>query len=333
MRIYRHLITALVCMLLTIIVGTIGFIIFENLSLFDSLWLTLITVLTVGYGDVIPRTDNGKTFAMVIIPIGVGIVTYAIGAFTSMMIEGEFSKTVGRRRMNKKISELQNHIIVCGMGRVGEQVVNELLHKKTPVVIIEKDESAIKASGLHHLYYLIGDATEDQFLIEAGIDRASGLVATLPEDADNVFISLTARGLNQDIRIVARAERPQSEEKLRRAGANKVINPSSIGGNQMVMSILKPVSVEYVDMMLHTGKQEFGVEEMKIVEGSKLIGKTIVENQIRTSYGVTIVAILRDETLISNPSPDETFQLHDMIIVFGSSEQLEWFEVATRPQV
>lgn len=329
MRPKRHLINSLIAMVFVLFLGAIGFMYYEGLSLFDAFWLTLITVLTVGYGDVIPRTHEGKIFAMYLIPLGVGIVSYTIGALTSMMIEGEFSKSVGRKAMKKKIAQLENHIIICGLGRVGEQVVKQLQSHDFPFVIIEQNEQIITESDSQGLLYLVGDATDDTVLLEAGIKKAAGLVATLPQDANNVFIALTAKGLNPNVQIVARAERPQSEEKLRRAGADKVINPSSIGGTQMVMSLLKPLSVEYMEMLLESSKRKYGVEELLIKESSTLINKTIAENSIRKQYGVTIVALVRKNVLMSNPHPEEIIQLGDVMIVFGTDDQLKQFEKAT----
>ncbi|TCL52679.1 voltage-gated potassium channel [Thermolongibacillus altinsuensis] len=286
------------------------------------------TILTVGYGDTVPQTFYGKMFALLIIPIGISIVTYATGAVASMMIEGEFSKTVRRRRMRKKIESLSNHIIVCGFGRVGKQVVRELLKNGTDVVVERNIEHLEEMAD--QVLYIEGDATEDDVLLAAGIKRAAGLVAALPADADNVFISLTAKGLNRDIQVVARAERPETEEKLRRAGADKVINPSFLSGRRMAMTILKPVSVDYVDTIFHEHEEEFAVEEVKIAVNSSFVNRSLRESEIRTRYGVTVVAIQRGRTIISNPSPDERLQVGDLAIIFGKKEQLSSFEEAAK---
>lgn len=324
MRTSKPVFLSILAMGLAIGAGTIGFILSEHLSFFDALWLTVVTILTVGYGDTVPQTFYGKLFALLIIPIGISIVTYATGAVASMMMEGEFSKTVRRRKMRKKIDSLSNHIIVCGFGRVGEQVVRELLKNGTHVVVVEKNVERLEADGA--LLYIEGDATEDEVLVAAGIERAAGLVAALPADADNVFISLTAKGLNRNIQIVARAERPETEEKLRRAGADKVINPSFLSGRRMAMTILKPVSVDYVDTIFHDHEEEFALEEIRLSPHSPLANRLLRESEIRPRYGVTVVAIQRGNAIISNPSSDEVLQAGDLIIVFGKKEQLARFE-------
>jgi voltage-gated potassium channel len=325
MKSSKSLVVAVSAMFLALIIGTVGFIASEQMPFFDALWLTVITIFTVGYGDTVPQTIVGRIFALLIVPVGIAIVTYATGAVTSMMIEGEFSKRVRRRQMDKKILLLENHVIICGLGRVGEQVLRELMKSQKNVVVIETSEERIEEIG-DHILYIQGDATEDKVLLEAGIERAAGLVATLPDDALNVFVTLTAKGLNPNIQVVARAERFETEEKLRRAGADKVINLSSIGGQRMAMSLLKPLSIEYVETILHDEGEEMEVEEIKISPNSLLVGKTLRDSQIRSRYGITVVAIRRNNGTISNPKPDEPLYADDVVIVFGTKDQLEQFE-------
>ncbi|MFX3625038.1 MAG: TrkA family potassium uptake protein [Ectobacillus sp.] len=325
MNAYKQLLIAIFCMIVVIIVGTIGFMILEHLSLFDSLWMTMITVLTVGYGDAIPRTEDGKIFAMLIIPLGIGIVTYAIGAVSALIIEGDIFQVMGRRKMEKRIANLRDHIIVCGCGRVGLQIVQELKQKNIPLVVIDKNMDVLEG---HEVLYIEGDATEDRVLHQAGITRAAGLVAVLPQDAENVFITLTARGLQPDIQIVARAERVDSEEKLRRAGANKVINPASIAGRRIAMDILKPLSVNYVDTVLYEAGEMFGIEEIRIAKHSILEGKTLQESNVRNRFDVTVLAVIRGNMVIHNPTGEEMLRERDMIIVFGPAEKLKRLEKA-----
>ncbi|PKR94197.1 potassium channel family protein [Bacillus toyonensis] len=310
-------------MTFVVILGTLGFMTIEEISLFQAFWMTMITVLTVGYGDAVPVTQAGKVFALLIIPVGVGIVTYAIGVVAAIIIEGNLFHAVRRKKMDKQIAQLQNHIIVCGCGRVGLQVVHELQEKKIPFVVVDKDESILEKEKL---LYIHGDATEDQVLHHAGISKAAGLVAIVANDAENVFITLTARGLNDAIKIVARAEKPETEEKLRRAGANKVINPSSMAGIHIAKGIANPLTVHYIDTVLYGIEQSFVIEEISVGNDSILVNKSLLESDVRNQFDVTILAILRSGDIIHNPTGQEKLQEHDMIIVFGSVEKLGQFE-------
>ncbi|MDX5915611.1 potassium channel protein [Bacillus cereus group sp. BfR-BA-01026] len=319
----KQLWIAVICMTFVVILGTLGFMTIEEISLFQAFWMTMITVLMVGYGDAIPVTQAGKVFALLIIPIGVGIVTYAIGVVAAMIIEGNLFHAVRRKKMDKQIAQLQNHIIVCGCGRVGLQVVHELQEKKIPFVVVDKDESILEKEKL---LYVHGDATEDQVLHHAGISKAAGLVAIVANDAENVFITLTARGLNDAIKIVARAEKPETEDKLKRAGANKVINPSSMAGIHIAKGIANPLTVHYIDTVLYGVEQSFVIEEIAVGKGSILTNKSLLESDVRNQFDVTILAILRNGNVIHNPTGQEKLQEHDMIIVFGSVEKLGQFE-------
>ncbi|MBY7124928.1 potassium channel protein [Bacillus sp. 16GRE42] len=319
----KQLWIAVICMTFVVILGTVGFMKIEEISLFQAFWMTMITVLTVGYGDAVPVTQAGKVFALLIIPVGVGIVTYAIGVVAAMIIEGNLFHAVRRKKMDKQIAQLQNHIIVCGCGRVGLQVVHELQEKKIPFVVVDKDESILEKEKL---LYIHGDATEDQVLHHAGISKAAGLVAIVANDAENVFITLTARGLNDAIKIVARAEKPETEDKLKRAGANKVINPSSMAGIHIAKGIANPLTVHYIDTVLYGVEQSFVIEEIAVGKGSILASKSLLESDVRNQFDVTILAILRNGNVIHNPTGQEKLQEHDMIIVFGSVEKLGQFE-------
>ncbi|WP_141434856.1 potassium channel family protein [Bacillus cereus] len=319
----KQLWIAVICMTFVVILGTLGFMAIEGISLFQAFWMTMITVLTVGYGDAVPVTQAGKVFALLIIPIGVGIVTYAIGVVAAMIVEGNLFHAVRRKKMDKQIAQLQNHIIVCGCGRVGLQVVHELQEKKIPFVVVDKDESILEKEKL---LYVHGDATEDEVLHHAGISKAAGLVAIVANDAENVFITLTARGLNDAIKIVARAEKPETEDKLKRAGANKVINPSSMAGIHIAKGIANPLTVHYIDTVLYGVEQSFVIEEIAVGEGSILASKSLLESDVRNQFDVTILAILRNGNVIHNPTGQEKLQEHDMIIVFGSVEKLGQFE-------
>ncbi len=326
---FRSLLYGVLGVVCLVLIGTAGYSLLEDVSLFNALWMTMITVLTVGYGDIIPVTAAGKVFTMLIIPVSIGLVTYTLGSLVVIMIEGVFSETVRRKRMEREIGKLKDHIIICGYGRVGEQVAAQLKSEAVRAVIIDKSGQSSDDLS-HEMLFIEGDATEDETLIAAGIERAAGLVATLPDDADNVFISLTAKGINPNIQVVARAEKIESEAKLKRAGADKVINPSNIGGRRMAMSIIKPISVEYVDTILEEPNESLSIEEILVQGNSVLEGGTIQSAKIRETFGVTIAAIKREDRLISNPKAAERLLKGDLLIVFGNKGEMKRFEEAAR---
>ena len=322
---YRKLIVPMIFLLITMITGTVGYMWTERLSISDSVWLAAVSILTIGYGDIAPVTPQGKIFTLIIIPIAIGLVAYILAQFASLIISGNLAKEVKKQIMDKKINKLSDHIIICGYGRVGRQAVSQLKHEKKSLVIIEKSEDVLRTFP-DEMLYVFGDAKEEQTLLDARVDKASSIILTLPEDSDNLFIILTAKGINSSIQTISRAENDHSERILYQAGVDKVINTSSMGGKRMAMSVLKPHSVEYVDTLLHNDDIAYSLEEIKISEKSSLVNTSLKESRIRELYGVSIVAIKRENAVISNPKADEQIQANDLIIVFGAEDQLKSFE-------
>jgi voltage-gated potassium channel len=240
------------------------------------------------------------------------------------MIEGELRGLYKRRKMNKEIARLRDHYIVCGFGRIGKEICKILQEHHRPFLVIEKDEEEIK--NLEELQYiwLKGDASDDESLLDAGIERAKGLVSVVASDADNLYITLTARGLNADLYIMARSSGGSGvQTKLKRAGASKVISPYSIGARRMAHLIVRPTVTDFIDLTMRAGELDLIMEELRVSSTSSLSGKNLIESEIRKRYDVIVVAIKRqDGTMLFNPKPDSVIMADDILIVLGASEQI-----------
>ncbi|HUS89049.1 MAG TPA: potassium channel protein [Desulfosporosinus sp.] len=313
-------------LLVTLIVGTVGLILTEHLSLAQAIYLTVQTVTTVGYGDIEVHSNSGHVFLVLLMLGGVGVMLYFAGLMMAFLIEGQLAGVYGRRKMNKKIVQLQDHIIVCGAGRVGRQVLYRLRKEGAPSVVIEKQEDLANQFIEEGFLVIHSDATNDETLKKARIDKAKGLITALPEDSLNVFVTLTAKGLNPGIHVVARLDQLESEKKLVRAGADKVISPAILGGWRMAMSILKPISVEYIETVIHDHNIAIDMEELRINQNSCLVGKTLANSGIKQQTGAMVMAIIRENQVISNPDAQEVILQGDLLIVFGLREQLHRLE-------
>lgn len=322
----RSVLLALMALLITLIVGTVGLILTEHLSLANAIYLTVQTVTTVGFGDIEPKTDEGHIFLIFLMLSGVGIMFYFAGLLMAFLIEGQLAGVYWRRKMNKKIEQLQDHVIVCGAGRVGRQVIYRLRKEGAACVVIEQQEGLVNQLIEEGFLVIHSDATYDETLHKASIMQAKGLISALPEDSLNVFVTLTAKGLNPNIQVVARMDQPESEKKLLRAGADKVISPATLGGWRMAMSILKPISVEYLETVIHDPSIEMEMVELKIDQGSCLVGETLLTSRIKQQTGAMVLAILRDNQVISNPDASEAILQGDLLIVLGLRDQLHRLE-------
>ncbi len=324
MSVLKRLFFVLTLLGLVITIGVSGYVLIEGWSFADAFYMTAITISTVGFREVFPLSLAGKFFTIFLILAGVGTAIYAIGSVLEFLIEGHLTGIMEKRRVKRMMSELKNHCIVCGFGRVGEQVVREFVKTKTPFVVVEKDlEKAAKCREEGFLC-LEGDASNDLVLSEAGIDKAKALIAAVDTDADNVFVTLSARQMNPKIFIAARANLEESEEKLRKAGADRVISPTVIGGRRMASLVLKPLVCDYLDIIAHGEGLELQLEEVEIKEGVELGGRTLKEADIRGKTGALILAI-RKPTGEFNTSPkaDTVIMSQDKLIVLGTPFQLK----------
>ncbi|MHB1125433.1 MAG: potassium channel family protein [Bacillota bacterium] len=330
---WRPILTATTLLMAIITLGTVGYFFLENISLLQALWLTFASITTVGYGDLVPITPGGKLFTIIITFFGVGVFLYTLGNVVSVIVEGGLKNVWERSKMLKTIDRLQEHIIVCGAGRVGREVINRLKKENVPFVVIETNQLRVESLLAENVLVLEGDATDDALLLLAGIERARGLVSSLPDDALNVYVTLTSKGLNPKVKVVARSNRPESEAKLVRAGADKVISPAVIGGRRMAISILKPASVEFVDTLMSDHGLEFELEELIVPQDSPLAGYSLKESRIKQEAGVMVVAIQRDGTMLNFPDAEEILHTGDLLITIGTRHQLEKFETLISPRM
>ena len=305
----------------TILLGTIGYMLIEKWDLLDSLYMTVISITTTGFKEVHPLNNVGKIFTLFVIVTGFGALAYTGGRGVQIIFETQIFR---RRRMSKKLEQLKNHYIVCGYGRMGKYICEELAMEKVPFVVI--DNNPAKIDKLIELGYIFvnGDSASDTTLIEAGIKKAKGMVAVLANDADNVFASLSAKVLNPDIFIVARAVEEESESKLLRAGADRVVKPYEIGGTRMAAFLLRPGVMKFIDIVAREKKVDLHIEEVSITETSSLIGKSLAESPIRKDLNIIIVSVQKSSgKFIYNPQSSTKIESGDKLIALGESSNLK----------
>ena len=312
--------------MLTLIVsiGTAGYMVLEKWHFLDSLYMTVITLTTVGFSEVHPLNEQGRILTMTILLSGLGVVGYLVGTLTQILVEGQLLRIMGRKKLERQIEKLKDHFIICGYGRVGRIICEEIYRSKpTPLVVIDSNSTVtarIEEDG--HLY-LLGDATEEQCLLRAGIRSAKGLATALDSEADNVYITLTAKGLKPNLFIIARAGRIGSERKLLQAGANHVVSPHQIGGYRMAQALLRPNVTEFIDFATHDPGAGMGMEEIPVRPNSKLTDVALVDSGIRKELDLIIVAIKKaDGTMLFNPASHTTIQIGDTLIALGQRSSL-----------
>ncbi len=303
--------------------GASGYVLIEGWSWFDGLYMTVITLATVGYGEVHPLTKAGRAFTIVLIFFGIGILTWAISNLTAFIVEGELKDVLRRRRMEKRIAGLVGHYILCGAGHTGQVIIEELRKTGRELVVIEKDSAACERLVEHGLLAIQGDATMDEVLERAGIRRAQGLFAALTSDRDNAFVALTARGLNKDLRIVAEQVDTHVREQLIRSGASAVVSPHFIGGMRMASEMVRPAVVGFLDHMLRSGGEAIRFEEVVIPPGGALAGRRIGEVRHDDGESALVVAIMgADGGYALNPASDHALVAGETLIVLGTARQL-----------
>jgi len=327
MRFTTRFILDLFVFLLIIIGGCVGFMVIEGWDALEALYMTVITLTTVGFQEVHPLSQAGRIFIIFLIVSGVGFILYFLGSITRMMVEGTIKDVLGRRKLEKQIDRISGHFIICGFGRIGRTVTQLLMEKPLEVVVIEKDPGCIPLFQERKILYVLGEATSEENLLKAGIERAKGLVAAASSDADNVYITLTARGLKPDLFVLARAAEESSIIKMTRAGADKVVSPYDIGARSMANTILRPTVIDFIELAMHNRSLDLQMEELIVGENSEIRGLTLMDSAIRQDYDLIVVAIKKKSgEMIFNPSFQAKIQEGDILVALGDRENLSRLE-------
>jgi len=326
-RLARRFLFLVSAVLVTLAIGTVGFVIIADYPPFDAFYMTLTTMTTVGYGEIHPLGHAGRVFNSFLIVFGVTTIFIAIGAMTQTIIEQEFGEAIGKRRNKRMIDKLKDHYIVCGFGRVGRGAAAELQHAHVPFVVVDMSPDRVEMAINAGMLAVAADSTRDETLRQLGIDRARGLVAALATDADNLFVLLSAKGLNRKIYVAARAAEESAEEKMRRAGADAVFAPYSITGHRLAQALLRPHVVQFLDFTTQDIGMDVSIEQVRVAETSEVVSKTIKEMQLSRDLGVIVMAIRKnDGKMLFNPPADTAVNGGDYLIVMGQMQKLRALE-------
>ena len=326
MKALRNLRTIGALLLLVMAVGTAGYHYIEGWPWFDGFYMVVTTLTTIGYQEVHPLSHEGRVFNVFVILAGVSLLLLGVGALSQALLEFELQSFFGRRRMEREIGRLNGHFIICGMGRVGRSVARELARKPVPFVVIDNAEAKRQRFSTESWLVLAGDATQEQTLRDAQIERAAGLIAATTTDATNLYIILTARGLNPHLKIIARASEDGAEKHLLTAGADSVVSPYSFAGQRIAQSLLRPHVVSFLDTATTHLGMDLEIGEIHIKSSSTFAGKTLESSRIRQERGVIVLAIKRREAMRFNPPPDERIEPDDCLIAMGEPSQLRQLE-------
>jgi voltage-gated potassium channel len=320
MRRGRHVVIGLMVMAGVVIVGTLGYVLL-GFAVLDALYQTVTTITTVGFREVEPLDDAGQLFTIVLIMAGVGTALYTLTVGLELVVEGHLGAAMERRRMQKRIEAMSDHVIVCGWGRVGRAVGHELSEAGRKLVVVDEDPERLEATD--NMPYVIGDATSDEVLRQAGITRASALVAALETDAENLFVTLTGRALKPDLFIVSRAKQVSSVDKLTRAGADRVVNPQEIGGARMAAYLLQPHVTAFLDVVMRDPSIELRLEEVEVAGGSPFLGQSLRQAHVRDRTGALVLALRNpDGSFVTHPDPDIAMAVGQILIAIGTDDHL-----------
>ena len=304
----------------------------EGWDFFDALYMTVITIATVGYGEVHIVSPTGRIFTLVLIFLGVGYFLYVVGNFIQFLVEGRIRDVLGRQKLDRQINKLKGHYIICGYGRMGRSLARFLIQRYLDVVVIEQNEERASVMDDDGILYLLGQAADEALLIRAGIERARGLITVVGSDADNVFLVLLARQMNPDIFIVARSIMNSAKRTLSAAGANKVVSPYDLGARRMAHAILRPTVIEFLEMAFADETVDVEVEELPIKPNSPVARRTIYESEIRQKFDVTIISIKKEDgRMVFNPEAGTLLEGNDVLVVVGRAVNIKGLEKLLAP--
>jgi voltage-gated potassium channel len=320
----RVVLLPLVVLVLLLLGGTLGYRLVGGWGLFDALYMTVITITTVGFHEVRPLGPTGRLFTMALALGGVFTAFYAAAALIRAVVAGDIRTVLGRQRMESQLAQLNDHLVVCGFGRMGRLVCEEFSAAGLPFVVIDRDPRVLQDFSMPHGIPLSGDATDDGVLKQAGVERARALVSAAASDADNLYIVMSARFINERLTIVARAESETADLKLRRAGATQVISPYSIGGHRVAQAVLRPHAMDFIELATQSHHLELQIDQIGLREGSRLVGDSLKTSPIKSELGIIIVAIKRpDGRMEFNPVPEAMLGAGDVLIALGHRQQLD----------
>ena len=328
----RKLVMSVLISVTILFFGTLGYMIIEDWPFLDAFYMTVITLTTVGFGEIHKLGHAGRIFTIVLIFVGVGVILYIITMVTQFVVEGRIREALGRRKLEKEIQKLKDHYIICGYGRVGQTICDILSSKPLKLVVIDKDPGKVEELHKKGLLYIEGEATDENILMAAGIERAKSLITALGADMDNVYVTLSARGINPNLFIMARSGDVGSGKKLLRAGANKVVSPYRIGARRMTQMILRPTVTDFLDLAMMERNINIQMEEIPVNSASNLIGIPLADSGIRRDLNLIIIAIKKSSgDMMFNPSSKTTIEAEDTVIAVGESDNLIKLEKILHP--
>ncbi len=329
----RPVVTSVAMLVAVFVIGTAGFMYIEGWRLLDAVWMVMITLTTIGFGEVHRLSDHGRVFAMGLIVAGVSVGTYTMTALTTMVVEGRLQNWIRARQRRAEMNALRDHFIVVGYGRLGQAIAEELHANQVPVCVVEKD--AAKVAGMEasrRFPVVVGDGAHDDVLREAGIERARGLAVAVEVNASAIYVTLSARELNPNLTIVTRVDDPVDATKARRAGASSVVSPYNMGGWRIAHELVRPHATSFLDVLTLAAYEDLHLDEFAVPAGSPLAGRTLGELRVGEAHGVLIVAVRRaDGSMVPTPRASEAVHVGDILIAIGNPAKVREFGARVRP--